>query len=328
MTTGRTLTFSAALLSAAAAATALAGQGPMLPAALALLAALAAAVSGLRRGPSRSSPAVPRAPDMVPAAAAAEPADAAELERKRLAEGAAKAAERAARTAEREVARANSASALRRLRFAVAVLAKVPVKTEEAAFALMERLVALRDQSAKAADAAQTAESGTNDSGAISALAAGARSTIASVRSALLEMKRHDREASKGLQSLGQELKSGIELLAGIEEITERSKLIAFNMAIEAARMGEKGRGFKVIVGELRALNDRTAGFSKQVSELLGRFKNTTRPSSEPPSRAPRRWPRKSSGGSGRRSGRSSRCSAPAPPASSCPTASPRRCGR
>jgi hypothetical protein len=269
MTIGRTLAFSAALLAAAAAAAALLGLWPQATGALALLAALAAAVSGFRRAPTRADPAAAAAPAAAPVAetaSAAAQAAVAELERKRQAEA-------AARATEREAARATSASALRRLHFAVAVLAKVPVKTEEAAFALMERLIALRDQSAKAANAAQSAESGSNDAEAISALAVGARSTIGSVRSALLEMKKHDREASKGLQALGQELKSGIELLAGIEEITERSKLIAFNMAIEAARMGEKGRGFKVIVGELRALNDRTAGFSKQVSELLGRFK-------------------------------------------------------
>jgi methyl-accepting chemotaxis protein len=86
-------------------------------------------------------------------------------------------------------------------------------------------------------------------------------------------MRRHDRDATSGLKALGEELKSGIALLAGIEEITERSRLIAFNMAIEAARIGEKGRGFKVIVGELRALNDRTVEFSRKVSDLLGKFK-------------------------------------------------------
>ncbi len=58
---------------------------------------------------------------------------------------------------------------------------------------------------------------------------------MARVRAALTEMRKHDRDSAKGLEALGQELKSGIELMAGIEEITERSRLIAFNMAIEGA---------------------------------------------------------------------------------------------
>lgn len=64
--------------------------------------------------------------------------------------------------------------------------------------------------------------------------------------------------------------------LAEIGEITERSRLIAFNMAIEAARIGSKGNGFKVIVNELRDLNDQTAVFSRHVSGLLGRFREFT----------------------------------------------------
>jgi len=45
-------------------------------------------------------------------------------------------------------------------------------------------------------------------------------------------------------------------------------------MSIEAARMGEKGRGVKVIVAELHKLNDRTFDFSRQVAQLLHRFRD------------------------------------------------------
>ncbi len=165
------------------------------------------------------------------------------------------------------------AAATARLRFADAVLAKVPVETESAVFTLMERLVALRDESGKAASATTHAEEGLSNANSVATLADNARGTMAGVRNALAEMRRHDRNATSGLKALGQELTSGIELLAEIGEITEKSRLIAFNMAIEAARIGSQGNGFKVIVNELRNLNDQTGEFSKRVSELLGRFK-------------------------------------------------------
>jgi Methyl-accepting chemotaxis protein (MCP) signalling domain len=267
MKTGRMLICSAALLAAASAIASFAGGAATLaPAALALLAGAAAGVAALLRPPSPQGerPGVAElAADLAVTTEESEPARVDDDLRKLSAE----------RAAEAEAARSMGASALRRLRFADSVLKKVPVKTEEAAFALMGRLVALRDQSAKAAEAALSSDAKVNDQDEIALLAGEARSTIASVRAALTEMRRHDQDASKGLQALGKEIKSGIELLAGIEEITERSRLIAFNMAIEAARIGEKGRGFKVIVGELRALNDRTADFSKQVAKLLGGFK-------------------------------------------------------
>jgi methyl-accepting chemotaxis protein len=268
MKIGRMLLCSAALLAAASAAASLAGGTEALPAVLAIVAAAAATIAAFR------SPVSPPGERSIAADLPAAPAFdrmAEESDRERADDDLRKLS--AEHAAEGDAAHRMGASALRRLRFADSVLRKVPVKTEEAAFALMGRLVSLRDQSAKAAEAALASDEKVNDQDEIATLAGEALSTIASVRTALSEMRRHDRDAAKGLQTLGVEIKSGIELLAGIEEITERSRIIAFNMAIEAARIGEKGGGFKVIVGELRALNDRTADFSKQVAKLLGGFK-------------------------------------------------------
>jgi len=72
------------------------------------------------------------------------------------------------------------------------------------------------------------------------------------------------------------EIESGLDLLKNIADITEQSKLIAFNMSIEAARIGEKGLGFKVIIAELHKLNDRTFEFSRKVADLLSRFREYT----------------------------------------------------
>ncbi len=163
--------------------------------------------------------------------------------------------------------------ALLELKYADALLGKVPEETEAAVFALMDRLIALRDQSEKASKSAATAHGDAATSSTITTLADNAKATITRVRVALADMRKHDKNAAAGLQALGKELTSGMELLAEIGEITERSRLIAFNMAIEAARIGSQGNGFKVIVNELRNLNDQTAVFSKRVSELLGRFK-------------------------------------------------------
>lgn len=163
--------------------------------------------------------------------------------------------------------------ALLELTYADTLLGKVPVETEAAVFALMDRLIALRDQSEKASKSAAATHGDAATSSTINNLAGDAKATITRVRVALADMRKHDKNAAAGLQALGKELTSGMELLAEIGEITERSRLIAFNMAIEAARIGSQGNGFKVIVNELRNLNDQTAVFSKRVSELLGRFK-------------------------------------------------------
>jgi methyl-accepting chemotaxis protein len=162
------------------------------------------------------------------------------------------------------------------LRYADSILSKVPMETESAAFSLMERIITIRDQSEKARLSAIASNGDTATNNTITELTEHARKTITGVRAAMADMRKHDRAAAAELQALGKEIAAGMAQLAEIGEITERSRLIAFNMAIEAARIGSKGNGFKVIVNELRDLNDQTAVFSKHVSALLGRFREFT----------------------------------------------------
>ena len=172
-----------------------------------------------------------------------------------------------------EAADDSTALALVKLRFAHAICSKVPIETEAAAFSLMERIAAIRAEAERAARDAATTQGEDLTGDTVSKLAGNAQATIGEVRKALEAMRLHDKSAAAGLRSLGDELSSAIGLFDEIGEITERSRLIAFNMSIEAARIGSRGNGFKVIVGELRKLNDQTAEFSKRVSELLSRFK-------------------------------------------------------
>jgi hypothetical protein len=156
------------------------------------------------------------------------------------------------------------------------IVAAVPGKTEEATMALIERFTEVRELSSKAADASREAMAHMEGGGgrdSFQARALRTKSAIEAERKAVMGMVENNRQNSRKLQAMSKELESGIELMKGIEEITERSRLIAFNMAVEAARIGEKGRGFRVIVNELRSLNDRTQEFSVKVAELLGSYR-------------------------------------------------------
>ncbi len=166
-----------------------------------------------------------------------------------------------------------------RIRFGRAVAAAVPGMTEEAAFGLIDRFESMRANTSKAARSARDfkaslAKGQGSDRAPVAQQAQKTREVIKAQRISIAAMTEHNKKGAKDLRIMGAELESGVGLLKGIEEITERSRLIAFNMAVEAARIGEKGRGFRVIVGELRKLNDQTAEFSRQVSELLVRFRD------------------------------------------------------
>lgn len=166
-----------------------------------------------------------------------------------------------------------------RIRFARAIASQVPTMTEEAAFALIARFESMRANTSKAASSARDFKATLNEGQAsgrapVEVQAEKTRGVIKSQRESIAIMTDHNRKGAKDLRAMGNELESGMDLLKGIEEITERSRLIAFNMAVEAARIGEKGRGFRVIVGELRKLNDQTADFSRKVADLLVRFRD------------------------------------------------------
>lgn len=57
--------------------------------------------------------------------------------------------------------------------------------------------------------------------------------------------------------------------LATVREISENSKLVGLNAAIEAAHLGELGRGFEVIAKEIRKMADDSKALSMDIQEKM-----------------------------------------------------------
>ncbi len=77
------------------------------------------------------------------------------------------------------------------------------------------------------------------------------------------------REAIEGMRRIVNAADNIMKMLGIINEIAERTTLLALNASIEAARAGDAGRGFAVVADEISSLADRSSKAAREIEKLL-----------------------------------------------------------
>ncbi|MBU0936574.1 MAG: hypothetical protein KKI09_07275 [Spirochaetes bacterium] len=95
-----------------------------------------------------------------------------------------------------------------------------------------------------------------------------------SMDAVLHRMQQQSQEIIKVLEGFSKIRDSSKEILAvagSIQDISEKTNMLAMNASIEAAHAGSSGKGFAVISGEIRKLSMETQGSTQAIGQALAR---------------------------------------------------------
>ncbi len=77
------------------------------------------------------------------------------------------------------------------------------------------------------------------------------------------------RENVTGIKAVGQASQRVLEILKVINDISDRTHLLAINAAIEASRAGSHGKGFSVVASEIRTLSETVAANTREIEGVV-----------------------------------------------------------
>lgn len=73
---------------------------------------------------------------------------------------------------------------------------------------------------------------------------------------------------------LAEKAKSITSVTGAIQDVSDRTNILAINASIEAARAGAVGKGFRIIANEVRTLAGQTGDFAKTIESTISDFES------------------------------------------------------
>ena len=92
----------------------------------------------------------------------------------------------------------------------------------------------------------------------------------------LENIKKKNDSVISGIITLGNKISKIRDIVRNINTITDQTKVIAFNAALEAASAGDRGKRFSVVASEVNRLADDIAALTRQIHEQVEEIQNSS----------------------------------------------------
>lgn len=148
-------------------------------------------------------------------------------------------------------------------------LQQLVASTTETASAIAETVATIEEVKQTASVAGKEAQTVSARTESTTEATRSGEHAVEQATAGLLQTQTQMESVAQSVVKLGEQSKTIGDIINAVNDITERSNLLAINAAIEAAKAGEQGKGFAVVAQEVKHLARQSKQATAQVQTIL-----------------------------------------------------------
>ena len=141
--------------------------------------------------------------------------------------------------------------------------------SESQAVQIADAITSIQEMAASIQEVAKNAAQSTKVSERAKMDAEEGGTAVEKTNQAMEVIREHVQETARAIKRLGESSQEVGNIVRIINDIADRTSILALNASIQAAMAGDAGRGFAVVAEEVQRLAERSTGATKQIETLI-----------------------------------------------------------